>query len=132
MGDELCEPFQVLSDCPENELVLGSSWTAQSEPVEPQDALQVCEPHLNALAIAPRLLEGFRVDERPGHIPGTLIDAARYLTRWRLWTASGFELAQIAIELASSLEELLVIDDRAGRRQVLAGRTRVDVEFLVE
>jgi hypothetical protein len=36
-----------------NELVLGTSWATQSKSVEPQDALQMREQHLDLLALQP-------------------------------------------------------------------------------
>jgi hypothetical protein len=48
-----CESPQVLSDGGQNKLILGTSRAAQSEPTELQDALQVCEPHLDLLALMP-------------------------------------------------------------------------------
>ena len=53
-GRRLCGqrrvPSQVLSDGGQNKLILGTSRAAQSEPTELQDALQVCEPHLDLFA----------------------------------------------------------------------------------
>ena len=37
----------------QNKLILGTSRATQSEPTELQDALQVCEPHLDLLALMP-------------------------------------------------------------------------------
>jgi hypothetical protein len=71
--------LQVLSDGGENELILGASRATKSEPPEPEDALQVCEPHLDLLALTPRLLEALGASERPGNISGVLIDVARDL-----------------------------------------------------
>ena len=48
-GHECCEPPQVLCDGCKNELILGASWAAQPKPTEPEDALQVREPHLDFL-----------------------------------------------------------------------------------
>jgi hypothetical protein len=78
-SDQRCEPSQVLSDGGENELILGASRATKSEPPEPEDALQVCEPHLDLLALTPRLLEALGASERPGNISGVLIDVARDL-----------------------------------------------------
>jgi hypothetical protein len=75
-GDQRCEPSQVLGDGSKNKLVLGVSWAAQSEATELQDALQVCEPHLDLLALMPRPLEAFGASERPGNISGMLMDIA--------------------------------------------------------
>jgi len=44
-----------LSDGGKDKFVLGTSWTTQSQAAELQDALEVCEPHLDLLALAPRL-----------------------------------------------------------------------------
>jgi hypothetical protein len=46
-----------LSDGGQNELILGASRATQSKPTEPQDTLEMCEPHLDLLALTPRLLE---------------------------------------------------------------------------
>ncbi len=71
----------------------GASRTSQSKPTKPQDALQVREPHLDLLALAPRLLEALGASERPGDVSGVLMDIARDLTRWFFWAALGFERA---------------------------------------
>jgi hypothetical protein len=63
----------------------GASWATQSKPTEPQDALQVCKPHLDLLALAPRLLEALGASERPGDVSGMLVDVARNLARWELF-----------------------------------------------
>ena len=77
--NQRCEPSQVLSDGGQNKLILGASWTTQSKPAELQDALQVREPHLDLLALTPRLLEALGASERPGDVPGMLMDIARDL-----------------------------------------------------
>src|SRR3954467_8438598 len=74
----------------------GASWATQSKPTEPQDALQVCKPHLDLLALAPRLLEALGASERPGNVSRVFMDVARDLARWILWTALRFEWATIA------------------------------------
>ena len=50
-SDQRCKSPQVLSDGGQNKFVLGASWTTQSKPTELQDTLQVCEPHLDLLAL---------------------------------------------------------------------------------
>jgi hypothetical protein len=69
----------VLSDGGQNKLILGASRATQSEPTELQDALQVGEPHLDLLALPTRLLKAFGARERPGNVPGVLMDVARDL-----------------------------------------------------
>ena len=73
------EPPQVLGDGGQNKLILRALWAAQSKPTEPQDALQVCEPHLDLLALTPRELEALGASERPGNVSGMLMDIARDL-----------------------------------------------------
>jgi hypothetical protein len=36
----------------------------------------VCEPHLDALAVTPRLLERFGADERSGNVASVLVNVA--------------------------------------------------------
>jgi hypothetical protein len=69
-GDQFGEPSQVLSDSRQNKLILGASRAAQSKPVEPQDTLEVCKPHLDFLALTPRLFEALGANERPGNVAG--------------------------------------------------------------
>jgi hypothetical protein len=61
------------------QLILGTSRATQSEPTELQDALQVCKPHLNFLALIPRPLEALGASQRPGNVSGMLMDIARDL-----------------------------------------------------
>ena len=77
--DQRCEPSQVLSDGSKNKLILGASWATQSKSTEPQDALQVCEPHLDLLGLTSRLLKALGTSERPGNVSGMLVDVARDL-----------------------------------------------------
>ena len=59
-----------------------SSWAsgaAQSKPVEPQDAFELRKSHLDLLALASRLFETHRANERPGDVAGALMDIARDL-----------------------------------------------------
>ena len=76
-GDQFGEPSKVLSDGGKNKLILGASRAAESKPVEPKDALEVCKPHLAFLAFTSRLFEALRANERPGHVSGALMDVAR-------------------------------------------------------
>jgi hypothetical protein len=53
VGDQLREASEVLGDSREHEFILYATRATQTEPAQPQDALQVREPHLNALAVVP-------------------------------------------------------------------------------
>jgi hypothetical protein len=44
---------QVLSDGCHNKIILGTSWATQPKPTEPEDALQMREPHFDLLALTP-------------------------------------------------------------------------------
>jgi hypothetical protein len=50
-SDQRREPPQVLGDGSKNKLVLGASRSTQPKSTELQDTLQVCEPHLDLLAL---------------------------------------------------------------------------------
>jgi hypothetical protein len=90
-GDELGEAPQVLGNGGEGKFVLCATWTTESEATEPQDALEVREPHLDTFAIAPRMLECLGAGERSGHVAGMLVDVA-----WDL--ACGFFRAASRLE----------------------------------
>jgi len=107
--NQRCEPPQVLGNGGQNKFVLSASWTAQSKPPELQDALQVREPHLDLLAFMPRLLEALGTSERPGNVPGMLMDVTRDLARWFLWAALRFEWADIAVALACAIQKRLAL-----------------------
>ena len=51
--NERREAPQILSDDSQNKLVLGAPWATKPKPTKPQDALQVCKPHLDLLALVP-------------------------------------------------------------------------------
>ena len=72
-----CEPPEVLGDGGQNKLILGTSRSTQSKPTELQDALQMCEPHLDLLALMSRLLKTLGASKRTGNVSGMLMDIAR-------------------------------------------------------
>jgi hypothetical protein len=73
------QPGSWLKDSGQNKFILGASWTVQSKPAELQDALEVRKPHLDLLALAPRLLEVLGANERSGDVAGMLMDITRDL-----------------------------------------------------
>src|SRR3977135_1695202 len=125
--NQRCEPPQVLGDGSQNKLILGASWATQSKPTEPQDALQVCEPHLDLLALPSRLLEALGASERPGDIPSVLMDIARDLARRFLWAALRFERAYIAVELTGAIKKRFALVHGTARPEPLSSRAMVDV-----
>jgi hypothetical protein len=104
-----CEPPEVLGDGSENKLVLGASRASQSKPTKPQDALKVCEPHLDLLALAPRLLEALGASERSGDVSAVFMDVARNLACRLLWAALRFERTYISVELACVIWKCLAL-----------------------
>ncbi len=77
MKGQLGEAAEVLGDCRERELELRACRSSQSQATEPQDALQVCEQHLDLLAITPGLFVGGRLGDGAGDVACRLvIDAA--------------------------------------------------------
>src|SRR5262249_3022934 len=56
---ELGQPPEVLSDRCQRELELSPARPAQSQAAEPQDTLEMCKQHLNALSVMARSLECF-------------------------------------------------------------------------
>ena len=83
-GYQLRHPSEVLSNRCKRKLVLCAARTSQSKLPKPEDALQMREPHLDAIALATRLLE------QSGDITSALIDATWNPTLRRFWTTSGF------------------------------------------
>ena len=47
--DQLCQFSEVLGGGSQEELVSSAKWTSQPEPVKAQDALEMCEQHLDLL-----------------------------------------------------------------------------------
>ena len=47
--DQLCQFSEVLGGGSQEELVSSAKWTSQPEPIEAQDALEMCEQHLDLL-----------------------------------------------------------------------------------
>src|SRR5262249_16904358 len=116
----------------ERELDLCAAGPSSAKATKPEDALQVREPHLDALAFSARLLEGFGANPRPRDISGALIDAAGDPAKRSLGTAPGIAKARGTIPLASEVEERgPVVYDSPARRQGLPRRTSIGVGSLV-
>ena len=116
----------------ERELELSSARSAQSQSTKPQDTLQVSKQHLNAFAIAARLLEGVGLGERPGHVTGLLIDAAQDLTRRFLRATSRLEGTCSTVTRTRPVEERVIVHNLAGRGEDLERRANVDITLLGE
>src|SRR6516164_9375212 len=100
---ELSQPPEVLSDRCQRELELSPARPAQSQAAEPQDTLEMCKQHLNALSVMARSLECFSLGERASNVTGLLVDAALDSAHRQLWTALRLEDAAAAIACLSSV-----------------------------
>jgi hypothetical protein len=61
--EELGKLAEVLRRGGEQKLVPRPTWAAQAQPVEAQDALQMCKLHLDLLAVAPRARIGLGAEQ---------------------------------------------------------------------
>src|SRR6266567_17137 len=131
--DELCEPTEVLRDCRQCELELGTAWPTQPQTTEPKDALEMCKQHLDTFAIAARSLECFGLGQRPRRVTSLLVDTSRDSAEGGLWAALRLEYAAAAIACPGPVIQCLPIGGHlASRGENLAGRTNVNVTLLVE
>jgi hypothetical protein len=58
---------------------VNSNWAPlghEAQSAEPEDAFEMGEQHLDALAIAARSFEGFRLGQPARHVTGLLINAS--------------------------------------------------------
>src|SRR5215471_11412262 len=90
------------------------------------------EQHLDAFAVAARLLESFGVNDCTGGIASVFMDAARDFALRRLWAAFGFPRTRPTIRGSRTIEENIAMVDSARRLQKLALRTYIGVAILVE
>lgn len=101
---ELGEFSEVLGGWGEQELIAGATWSAQSEPSEPEDALEVGEQHLDLLAPVPGTFIGRRVGQGSGHFASILVDVPRDLAGWGVRAAPELEGTSIAVSLAGAVD----------------------------
>jgi hypothetical protein len=81
--NQLTETPEVLGNGCKRELELGAAWTPQSQPTEPQNALEVREQHLDLLAITTGLGKCLRPGERTSNIASFFVYIARHFALWR-------------------------------------------------
>src|SRR5690242_1037625 len=85
------------------------------------------EPHLDALALTARLLEGIGASERSSDITSVLVDAARDPALRCFWTAAGFEIALCTIRHTAAIEDRISSIDPVRGRQGLARGASIGV-----
>ena len=135
LGDELCEPAEVLGDRRERELVLCAAWASQTKPAEPQDTLQVREPHLDALAVVPRPFERVGAGKRSSHVSrARFVDAARNPAKrlpWGQHPGLSWHVAQSVKQAAAREQRIPCVYLPPRRRQRLPSRAHISVRALV-
>ena len=72
--DQLCQLSEVLGGGSQQELVLSTKRTSQPEPVEAQDALEMCEQHLDLLPFTPRRHVGLSLGDIARNVSGVFVD----------------------------------------------------------
>ena len=79
-AEKFSEPSQILRDCRQQHFIPDAVQASQPQPVEPEDAFHVGEPHLDLLALATRLLERLRIGQRADAIAHILVEVAGNFT----------------------------------------------------
>jgi hypothetical protein len=85
--DQLCQLSEVLDCGIDEELVLSTRRTSQPKPFEAQDALEMCEQHLDLLPFAPRRHAGLSLGDVARNVSGVLVNRTRDLAGGHLRTA---------------------------------------------
>ena len=75
-AEKLGQPPQILRRCCEQHFVSGTTQTPQPKSVEPENAFHMRKSHLDLLALAARLLEGFRIGQRTDTITDIFVEVA--------------------------------------------------------
>ena len=87
----------------------------------------MCKAHLDAFAVAPRLLECLSAGERSGKVSCRLVDIAGDSALWLFRAALRFERARVAVEFARAIEQRVAIMYCAARLELLSAGTLVDI-----
>ena len=102
-----------------------------AQSVKPQNALEVREQHLDLLAVAARLREGFRFGQHAGGVACGLIHVADDPPRRHVRAALRFKRAGAARRHGAEIAKRVIAVDMARRGQRLARRACIDVAHLV-
>src|ERR1700676_1640095 len=94
--------------------------------------LEVCEPHLDLLALVARSVELGRPHQRAGEIASVLVDVSCDLAKEHPRTALRLEWACIAIALGCKIAQHVVVTDIARCLEYLAGGADIDVALSIK
>ena len=83
MAEKLGEPPEVLRGSCKQHFVPDAAQAPQPKPVEPENSLHMRKSHLDLLALAARLLEGFRIGQRADAITHIFVEVAGEFAHWR-------------------------------------------------
>ena len=123
---------EILGCGGEQELVLSSTRSPQSEATQLQDTLEMGKQHFNLLSFSARLVKGRRIIQGSGHVSTIFINVTRDLARWRVRAASLLEWAPVTIQFAGPVQPRAPIMHCAGGLQCLALRTRIQIALSIE
>jgi hypothetical protein len=81
-SDQFAEAAQVLGDGRQGELKLRPAWAPQSEPAQPQNALQVGKQHFDLFAISAGLDKRLRPGDCTRNIASFFVHIAWHFALW--------------------------------------------------
>jgi hypothetical protein len=101
----------------------------KAEAAEPQNALQVCEPHLDAFPVMAWPFESCGPSQRPRDITCALVDATRNLAGRRIGTTLGSQWTWGAVSCAATVEQCdpVIHQGAACRQRLTSGADIVSV-----
>ena len=88
--------------------------------------------HLDFLAIAARLIEGRRIIQGSGHVPGIFIDITGNFALRRPGTASLLERTRATVLCAGAIPVGVVMIDVPRCLESLARRADIDIAFVIK
>ena len=116
-----------------NELIFGSARPAEAQSVEPEDALQMSEQHLDLLSFATGDGVGLGLCSRAGLVASGFVNGARDLARRNVRAAFWLERAGLAVVLAreagelGSLREIVNPSRRVSPNSAGSPRPRIEI-----
>src|SRR5262249_60323084 len=114
-GEGLAEPTGLLGVRRKRELILGAVRAARSQPVESENALKVREQHLDAVAVAPGLLESMGPGKRASHVTGVFVNVARDHALWSVRAALALKGTRATVAGARHIPKLVLSENPPGR-----------------
>src|SRR3984885_12260209 len=138
--NELRQLSEVLGGGGQQELISGSTRPTQAQSIQPEDALQMSEEHLDLLSFSTRDGVGLGLGDRAGLVTSGFMNGSRNLACKHIRTALGFEHAGVAVVLSGAIADRAVPRDPLARRgertaifpQLFAPGADIEVAFGIE